>query len=181
MKYRIEMKSLTPIMFNKPISKEDQQKLVKILKARSLTEKEKKDLIEKKYYKNEKGEAVMPATIVKRVLMEAARFLSKPRMGNYKGEVENFVSVYPIEIILNAKGKPLVDERWGNQGGRKGSGIIFFRPRFNSWLLKFIVDFEDEFLPPEIMKKAIYMSGRIGLGAFHRNFGKAEITKLTEE
>ena len=116
MKYQIGIKGITPIMFNRPLDDRNSKKF-KESSTRKLNAKELAELIELKCYKNN-GNYFIPASSIKPVMQEAGSLIKKGSMGNWRKYIANLVSIIPAEISLNSD-KPHLDNRFGNQGGKK--------------------------------------------------------------
>ena len=108
---------------------------------------------EQALYRNDKGEIYVPSTWIEGTLRKASSNFKIPGRGkkSYKDLMLSSILIDPDQIPLIHNGyeidqRPVVINR---------SRVIRYRPKFNTWKLKFTVNILDEQVGVEALKKIL--------------------------
>ena len=64
---------------------------------------------------------------------------------------------------------------------KKAASVLLCRPRFNSWALKFEIDFDEKFFDEDKIINLLEYGGRyVGLNDYRPRYGKFEIVEVTK-
>lgn len=128
-------------------------------------------------YLNSKGEPCIPAANIEAALIAGAK---KRKLGvKFKASVQCPEMDYPLiyngpKDINKLFEKPEFHDRRGVVVSQ--SRTFRTRPRFNSWSLKFTVQYDAAELNKEEIEEVVEITGRlIGIGDFRPKFGRFEV------
>lgn len=130
---------------------------------------------EKAAYRDDQGNCYFPGAAIARLLREAgAAHKQRGSRKSLKYIVPSAVLV-PQDTIALHNGKPLhdfeVDSRPVTIPSTKGR-IMRHRPRFEKWQATFVLEIDDDVLPPDMVQQLLTEGGRgIGIGDYRPERG----------
>ena len=121
---------------------------------------------EKKAYRNDKGELVIPARCIKASILNAASWIKFGRKAA-KPIIAGTTRIGEAEVVLlDLKGKPIKDYKIDLRPVvvNRGSRIIRARPLIKDWVVKFDIIYNSDLLEPEHLRGIIEDAGqRVGV------------------
>jgi len=150
---KVKIKGTTPLLMNKWNQE--------LAEART----DRPEFAEKRLYKNDKGEIVVPAEWIERAIMKVAK--------DFKVEGQRKITyalLLPGNVIIRPEFIKIEPQKWvidartvviPSTGGR----VMRYRPKFENWSLEFSIDVIDERIKPETLQKILVDAGRrVGIG-----------------
>lgn len=134
---------------------------------------------EKCLYKNTQGELYQPAEHIFQSMVRAAVDFKFEKRRTYKDVITSGIVVQPEEIPLITEGQYEIDARGAViQRAR----VIRWRPRFNKWKLKFVIDIlDDDNVSIPTLKDILERAGATkGIGDYRPRFGRFMVTAFKE-
>ncbi len=176
-RYEVEITGITPLLQNMPGIYGFNEKWVEKT-AKTPDEKE----AYKKLYTTDKGKIYQPSDHIEGALVQAGKKLrvkgaGKSTYSKLFGSMVN-IPVFQIEHVIqdfDIFSKPVVNP------STKGR-IMCHRPKFDKWVLRFPIEFEDEIVP-EVILEALTIAGKyVGIGDWRPDkkgkFGKFQVTSF---
>lgn len=166
----VEVRGIAPLVQNKFI--EDKSETSR-RKQKTYDDNEE---LEKRTYKNNKGELIQPAIHIKSSMVKSATAFKFEGKKTYKDIIRAGIIIDPSEIVhLNQKYE--IDKR---SVVIQRSRIMRVRPILNEWGLKFkIINLQPENLSKKVIKDILTDSGKYtGIGDMRPEYGRFEIVKF---
>lgn len=177
--YKIEITGITPLLQNKPEEYGFDEKWVE---KKANTDYEKEAL--KKLYVDSDGRIYQPSTHIERALIEAGKKIKVKGQGKatYSKLFGSMVSIVEFELI-HEKPEYEIFKCLVVIPATKGR-VMRYRPMFKEWVLKFIIEADDE-IAKEAIKEALEIAGRyVGIGDWRPEkkgkYGKFQVTSFKE-
>lgn len=136
---------------------------------------------ESKLYK-EGGVIGIPAENLFACLREAGVFVKFNGKRNISNSEESLLggllTIKDVFLPLNHGAKWVVDKRRGVNPG-DGSGVCIVRPRFDRWSFEATVQFDEDLISEETVRKLFYYGGIKGMGGHRKKgpFGRFTVAK----
>jgi hypothetical protein len=188
-----EIKGTTPLLMHNPIQLVDplspiKKAMDKITSKRARTRSDDEILELRRLewlgglFLDGQGLICMPDDQIQGMIVSGAK------LSRNGGPVASGISVGHTEFIYPGPHEP--DELWKlkqyvfscparNSGSSRGGMVIRTRARFNEWSCSFRIDYSPRAVDFETIKQALEDAGRmIGLGDWHRRFGKFQVVKF---
>ena len=176
--YNVTIKGTTPLLMHRPsaligdISKEKTQKEITPM-----------DYAKEGLYINPKGKLYQPATHILGSLIEAGKDqqVVGKKKATYSKIIGYAVSIEPFEIEHKNQNWKVYSCLGVINRGR----VLIHRPILNEWELNFNVIFDEEQIPPSILKEVMDRAGKFaGIGDWRPqkkgSFGKFQVTGWKE-
>ena len=177
--YEVEIKGVTPLLFNKFNEADISDKVKK--RTGAVADKN----VEDKLYKTDDGQVYTPATHLIGCIGNAAKEFKIPgkRTSTYSKLVASSISVEPFAIV-HKKQKWDVFSISAVIPATRGRAMVH-RPRLNEWALAFTMGVDDG-VPEETLKNILDHAGQyVGIGDWRPQkrgqFGKFIVTKFEEK
>jgi len=180
-KIDVKIEGITPLLMNKFNIEDISGESKKFVGMKNVTD----DEVERKVYRNSKGQIFFPSKWFEGCLIAAGKSFKIPQKGKatYSKIIGSGISVEPLEIV-NATQKYEIDvqvARNANTGGR----IVCKRPRFDSWGATFQIVVDEEQLSLEVIKRLLEHAGQyVGVGNWRPSlkgkYGKFKVTCFKE-
>ena len=173
MECEFEIKGYHPLMMNNPLAGK--------LELKEPDEKLAKEQAEKRLYKNNKGESVLPAVHLEGAFIQAAKDVKVPGQRNkkYTQYAKTLVRFSPEYIPIDGTWETDVRQvRNPATGGR----FLTARPIYQEWTVRGkILVADDELISENAVKEILELAGKIcGVGTFRAKFGQFEVTKFNK-
>jgi len=134
---------------------------------------------EKKLYKDSEGNIVHPAEHIFQSIRRAATDFKFEKRKTFKDVITSGIIVIPdmIPLIIDKSyeidARPVMIQR---------SRVLCWRPRFNNWKLKFIIQIlDDENISVSNLKEILEKAGTTrGIGDYRPRFGRFMVTSFQE-
>ena len=138
-----------------------------------------KEEAEKCLYKNANGEIYQPAEHVFQSMVRAAVDFKFEKRRTYKDVITSGIIIEPEEIPLVTEGQYEIDSRGAVV---QRARVVRWRPRFNKWRLKFIIDIlDDNNISVPVLKEILEKAGATkGIGDYRPRFGRFMVTAFKE-
>jgi len=174
-KVEVEITGIAPLLQHR-FAMEDNGVNISKIKKKVYDPKEEAD---KCLYKNAKGEIYQPAEHIFQSMVRAAVDFKYEKRRTYKDVITSGILVEPEEIPLITEGKYEIDARGAViQRAR----VVRWRPRFNKWKLKFIINIlDDNNIAVPTLKEILDKAGSSkGIGDYRPRFGRFMVTAFKE-
>jgi len=121
-----------------------------------------KEEVERALYKDKNGRIYFPARWIKGCLENAAKGVRKGRV-DLRSKVIQAVSISPAFIYPTKLSDYVIDQQYVRLMGR--NLILRSRPRFDEWEIEFEINFDEELIGAEDIRKLLERGGKfIGIG-----------------
>jgi len=138
-----------------------------------------KEEAERKLYRDEKGIIVNPAEHIFQAMRKAATDFKFSGKKTFKDVIVSgiIVSLDMIPLIIEKPyeidARPVVIQR---------ARVLCWRPKFNNWKLKFVIDIlDDENISVSTLKEILEKAGQAkGIGDYRPRFGRFMVTSFQE-
>lgn len=136
-----------------------------------------KEEAEKGLYRDEKGKIYFPSRWIKGCLENAAKGVKKGRV-DLKSKVIQAVSIYPTMIYPTKLSDYKIDQQYVRLMGR--NLILRSRPRFDEWEIEFEINFDEEIISANDIRKLLERGGKfIGIGDGRKiGYGRFKVEKF---
>jgi len=136
-----------------------------------------KEEAEKCLYKNVKGEIYEPSEHVYQAMVRAAVDFKFEKKKSYKDVITSGLLIQPDEIPLIYEGNYEIDARGAVV---QRARIIRWRPCFNTWKLRFIINIlDDENISVPVLKEILEKAGATkGIGDYRPRFGRFYVSEF---
>lgn len=159
-KYRVVLKGVAPLLFNRFISEE---------KGARKKEYVPEDVCKKKLYIASDGSLYAPTTMIKAAMILAGSDFPFKGKKSYKQFIKSGIFFDSEEAKL-APQKYVIDERPIQIGDAR---VLGWRPKFENWSIKFTMNVVDDFLGENTLKDILSASGKYkGIGSYRPEFGR---------
>lgn len=177
--YKIEIKGVTPLLFNRFISASIESQTKKRAGA------VKESIVEDKLYKDGEGNICVPQTWIYGTIVDASKNFKIQGKGKstYSKLVGSTIMINPELLIVN-------EQEWqpysiSAVNPMSKGRMIVTRPRMENWSLSFNLSFNEDDIPLEVMKNIIDYAGQYsGIGDWRPSkkgqFGKFIVTSFKE-
>ncbi len=171
----IEITGVAPLLHNRFPTEDHGQNISKAKKKVYVPTEE----AERKLYKDEKGNIVHPAEHIFQSIRRAATDFKFDKRKSFKDVIVSGIIVTPDMIPLltdkpyEIDTRPVVIQR---------ARVLCWRPKFNNWKLKFVIDIlDDENISPSNLKEILEKAGQAkGIGDYRPRFGRFQVTSFQE-
>jgi len=180
-KIRVKCEGITPYIMD-PMSEETQEGLrtgVRKPKKRDWTAKQE---AESKLYR-ENGHIGIPSYNLFACLRDAGSFVKYDGKRNISNSEESMLGgllrIHETFLPINHGAEWVVDKRPG-KNPVDGAGVCIVRPRFDHWDFEATVEFDDNLISEESVRKLFYYGGTLkGLGGHRKKgpFGRFTVAK----
>jgi len=177
--YNVEIKGVTPLLFNRFIESTIASQVKKRVGAT------KEINVEDKLYKTTDGKIYTPATHIRGMLINAGKYFKIQGKGKatYSKIIGATVTIQP-EAIVHENQKWEIFSISGVNPSTRGRTMIH-RPMMKEWKLSFQLIFNPEEIPEDVMKNILDYGGNyVGIGDWRPEkkgqFGKFIVTKFEE-
>lgn len=124
---------------------------------------------EKALYRNEEG-CFVPSSWIEATLRDTAKEFKGKGKASLKATILSSVFVEPEEIPLGKKTYDEIDRR---PAVIQRQRIVKSRPRFNTWEIEFIINFDETRVKREILRQILEEAGQSkGIGDYRPKFGR---------
>jgi hypothetical protein len=139
-----------------------------------------KEEVENALYRDKEGKIYFPSRWIKGCLENAAKGVRKGRV-DLRSKVIQAVSIYPPQIYPTKLSDYEIDQQYVRLQGR--NLILRSRPRFDEWEIKFEINFDEEIISANDIKKLLERGGRfIGIGDGRKiGYGRFKILEFKVE
>jgi hypothetical protein len=136
-----------------------------------------KEEVENALYKDREGKIYFPSKWIKGCLESAAKGVKKGTV-NLRSKIIQAVSIYPPQIYPTKLSDYEIDQQYVRIQGR--NLILRSRPRFDEWEIEFEINFDEEIISANDIKKLLERGGRfIGIGDGRKiGYGRFKIEKF---
>jgi len=168
---KVKIKGIVPLLQNRfPMEEENEEK------AKRRDEKfDPKDDADRSLYRNDDG-CYIPSTWIEAALRETAKEFKGKGKASLKATILASVFVEPEEIPLGKKNYDEIDRR---PAVIQRQRIVKSRPRFNSWEIKFVINFDESRIKKETLKQILDEAGQCkGLGDYRPKFGRFQVVSF---
>lgn len=149
------------------------------------TEKEKKvprDVIEQAIQRNTAGAIAMPSTAEKKAIITAASAMKEFSKNKVMLRIGLFIRGASIPITFESMIPRMDICRLAGPGSKPD---VRFRPQFNNWSARFVVQFDPKTIANETIVNLVHLSGSVGWGEWRPercgDYGTFEISRLLEK
>lgn len=177
--YETEITGITPLLQNKP---EEYGFDVEWVEKKASNEYEQEAF--KKLYVDTEGKVYQPSHHIERAMIEGGKKIRVKGAGKstYSKLFGSMVSI-PVMEIGHAKQDYEVHKCLVVIPSTKGR-VMRYRPMFREWVLKFVIEVEDE-IPGDVVKQVLEIAGQyVGIGDWRPEkkgkFGKFQVTSFHE-
>lgn len=168
----VKIRGIAPLLMNKYSMEENEQEEAKRRDAQRDYARD----ADKALYKNEKG-CFAPSSWVEASLRETAKEFKGKGRGSLKNTVLSSVFIEPEEIPLNKETYDAIDRR---PAVIQRQRIVRSRPRFDSWELEFVVNYDEKRINKEVLKQILTEAGMVkGIGDYRPKFGRFELVEFS--
>lgn len=169
MQIKFDIEGISPLLQHRFIADE---RVVRKRGERPTSEEE----VEQALYKTSDGMVYQPGESIKRAMMSVAsgfRIVGRGKK-TYKDTISGGIVISPVNVLTPQT--YTIDARRVRIGT---ASIVRYRPRWDAWSVKAMIDILDEDLPTEIAKEILEQAGRkMGIGDNRINgFGRFKVTK----
>ncbi len=170
-KVTVKIKGTAPLLMNKYVMDKNDEKQAK----RRDEQIDPEEAAVKALYKNSKG-CYAPSAWLDACLRETAKEFKGRGRTSLKATVLATVFVVPDEIPLNKDTYDEIDQRMGSINRIH---IFKSRPKFNSWELEFVINYNEKRINKSMLKNILEEAGKTkGVGDYRPKFGRFEIVKV---
>jgi len=167
----VKIKGAAPLLMNRFAMEKNEQEGAK----RRDQQFDPKEDAEKALYRNSHG-CYAPSAWLEASLRETAKNFKGKGRASLKATVLATVFVEPDEILLNKDTYDEIDQR---PAVIQRARIVKSRPKFNSWELEFVIQFDEKIINKGVLKQLLEEAGKTkGIGDYRPKFGRFEIVKF---
>lgn len=165
-KVKIKIKGVAPLLMNRYANEIKSQKKIDIFDVN--------EEVKKACYYDEKMGYYAPSSWIEGAIREAAKSFKAKGKQTLKNTVIATVFCDKEKIPLNKKYDE-IDSRFARI---QRQGIVKSRPKWNTWELEFILNFDADRVSKETLLEIIAEAGEVkGIGDYRPKFGRFEIMK----
>ena len=162
----ITIEGSTPLLCNR-FSEDAAMAATSRTRATKIGNETPEESCEKKLYKNDSGELIIPQMNLLSCLMEAGTYhkIGRSKVTTVrKSLIPAVVKITPIELLIHSeKGWYPFETRVVNPS--TSGAFNSARPRFNDWKINFEVDLDDTYIPVNLFRNIVDDAGKmVGLG-----------------
>jgi hypothetical protein len=170
--YKVKIKGVKPLLMHNPIGIDNKPKL------RRGEHLDPKVEAESYLYKDEKGNIVIPARMIKACIRNAGRNYTVRGRGK-----TTFAAIIRAGIDINPENIPLISDGWKVDVQFvvvQRNRIPRARPRFDNWELEFeIINKDPTIINKDVLKQILIDAGKYyGIGDYRPDYGLFEVVKF---
>ena len=172
-KVKVEIEGIAPLLMNRFVMENpDEEKGAK----RRDKQYDIKEDTEKALYKDKKIGCYAPSAWIEACLRETAKQFKGKGRSSLKATILSSVFVDSEKIPLNKDTYDAIDVR---PVVIQRNRVVKGRPRFDSWKLKFVLNFNEERIKKETLKDILEEAGATkGIGDYRPKFGRFKLVKF---
>jgi hypothetical protein len=170
--YKVKIKGVRPLLMHSPVGIDNKPKL------RRGEHLDPKVEAESYLYKDEKGNIVIPARVIKACIRNAGRNYTVKGRGK-----TTFAAMIRASLEINPENIPLISDGWKVDVQSvvvQRNRIPRARPRFDNWELEFeIINKDPTIINKDVLKQILIDAGKYyGIGDYRPDYGLFEVVKF---
>jgi hypothetical protein len=170
--YKVKIKGVRPLLMHSPVGIDNKPKL------RRGEHLDPKVEAESYLYKDEKGNIVIPARVIKACIRNAGRNYTVKGRGR-----TTFAAMIRAGLEINPENIPLISDGWKVDVQSvvvQRNRIPRARPRFDNWELEFeIINKDPTIINKDVLKQILIDAGKYyGIGDYRPDYGLFEVVKF---